>query len=576
MLFRVLCVIAFLCAAPEPAPAASQFVSVGNCALIVASRRTLREVGEFRRDNPQIPNGPVFQSKNGWFAISAGEILEAESELRIRRMVDRGRIPADSYCSDGSYYVAVVGRETYGGASSPPVQHGFNDEFDARPMTFKEKRLLQAALALQGHYLGVIDGKWGRGSQGAMEGYSLSEFGEEPTNAHAAVALLVAAKELTSGDWRPQTFPTVGVSMLLPMARISAQEVNQTSFRVSDDQDGAFLRIAATPFGVMREMHEQGGSSYGANREPYRLRKEDLWVTSFEKDGVRTYIRSRYLPTRGHWATVAIFYSPESVGAGLIISSLADSPVAPLEVDEGGYIDTNVGKLLALLEEDDQTAKQPSPRQATHSEPPHEPVAGSGTGFVVSPDGTILTNAHVVEGCGRVLADGRPVKVEFADENFDLAALTGGGSGRPWLSFSESPARLNSDVTIAGFPLHGILGGLSVTRGAISGLKGVGGDNLSLQISAPVQPGNSGGPVVDRYGRVVGVVVARLDAVAVADLVGSLPENVNFAVRGEIAKLFLSANGVRIATAPAAKQLDGVDLADKLAAATVLIECEAR
>ena len=139
--------------------------------------------------------------------------------------------------------------------------------------------------------------------------------------------------------------------------------------------------------------------------------------------------------------------------------------------------------------------------------------------------------------------------------------------------FAEKPARLNSDVTVAGFSLPDILGGLNVTRGSVTSLKGLGGDGINMQISAPVQPGNSGGPVINGSGHVVGVVVAKLDAQYVADRTGDIPQNVNFAIRAEIAKLFLYQNGAEpieaadeIAVAPEA-------LADLAQGFTSLITC---
>jgi S1-C subfamily serine protease len=112
-----------------------------------------------------------------------------------------------------------------------------------------------------------------------------------------------------------------------------------------------------------------------------------------------------------------------------------------------------------------------------------------------------------------------------------------------------------------------------VTRGSVSSLKGIGGDGINMQITAPVQPGNSGGPVVNAAGQVVGVVVAKLDAAAVAEVYDDIPQNVNFAIRGEIAKLFLSQNGVDPVIAGAAPAVTPEDLAEIAQGFTRLITC---
>jgi len=91
-----------------------------------------------------------------------------------------------------------------------------------------------------------------------------------------------------------------------------------------------------------------------------------------------------------------------------------------------------------------------------------------------------------------------------------------------------------------------ILGGPNVTRGSVSSMKGMAGDAMNMQITAPVQPGNSGGPVMDQFGGVVGVVVSKLDAGRMADIAGDIPQNINFAIRGEITELYLSKTGLRL------------------------------
>ncbi len=104
-------------------------------------------------------------------------------------------------------------------------------------------------------------------------------------------------------------------------------------------------------------------------------------------------------------------------------------------------------------------------------------------------------------------------------------------------------------------------------------MKGLGGDETSVQISAPVQPGNSGGPVVDKSGNVVGVVVSKLDAVLLADATGDIAQNVNFAIRGSMAKIFLQTNGIFFEERDSVEEIGPEDAATTLQAATRLIQC---
>jgi S1-C subfamily serine protease len=84
----------------------------------------------------------------------------------------------------------------------------------------------------------------------------------------------------------------------------------------------------------------------------------------------------------------------------------------------------------------------------------------------------------------------------------------------------------------------------NVTTGTVSALAGIGNDTRFLQMTVPVQPGNSGGPLLDLEGRVVGVVVGKLDALKVASVTGDIPQNVNFAIKAEVVRRFLDASGV--------------------------------
>lgn len=204
----------------------------------------------------------------------------------------------------------------------------------------------------------------------------------------------------------------------------------------------------------------------------------------------------------------------------------------------------------------------------------------AGSGFRVGPNGHILTNAHVVAGCTEVRvpsaphAPSRRVSVAARNDSADLALLEGPAGG-PSAAFRLGRGiRPGAGVVVAGFPLHGLLArGVNVSVGSVSALAGPGDDNRFIQISAPVQPGNSGGPVLDYAGNIVGVVVARLDAVKTARATGSLPQNVNFAVSAGTARAFLDAEGVTYATAPSDRRRAPEDVAAAARKFTVLVEC---
>lgn len=240
--------------------------------------------------------------------------------------------------------------------------------------------------------------------------------------------------------------------------------------------------------------------------------------------------------------------------AGKRFSSLAWQPTSEHEIVPKQHLESPL-------------TVSPSPKQV--------PSGGTGTGFVVSADGHVLTNAHVVKDCRSISVDGAIALLVETSEMFDLAVLKmKPSSERTIATFSFSPAKLNSDVTVAGYPLAGLLSGLNVTKGSVSSLKGLGGETTQMQITAPVQPGNSGGPVLASDGEVIGVVVSKLNDRKIADATGDIPQYVSFAIRGEIAKLFLFQNGVDPLMGISDEKIDSDLLAEIASNFTVFIECE--
>ena len=208
--------------------------------------------------------------------------------------------------------------------------------------------------------------------------------------------------------------------------------------------------------------------------------------------------------------------------------------------------------------------------------PPALEKASTGSGFRVSAGGRILTNAHVVEGCAEIRLPPRPapVRVVARDGAVDLALLDGPAGGAAAAFREGRGVRLGAPVVVLGYPLRGVLAsGANVTTGNVAALAGPGDDRRLIQITAPVQPGNSGGPVLDSAGNAVGVVVSKLNAIKVARATGDIPQNVNFAVAAGAARAFLDAEGVSYATARSDAARSPEDIAAAARAFTVPVEC---
>jgi S1-C subfamily serine protease len=211
---------------------------------------------------------------------------------------------------------------------------------------------------------------------------------------------------------------------------------------------------------------------------------------------------------------------------------------------------------------------------ATQPQPAPEKEA-SGSGFAVSNDGLILTNRHVVADCkGITVLGAGSAAVKAVDELNDLALLSINGRTSAATFRMASPS-LGESIYAAGFPYAGVLGrGMNFTAGNVSSLSGIENDSRYLQFTAPVQPGNSGGPLVDANGFVIGVVSARLADIEMLKASGSLPQNVNFAIRGDLARSFLRANGVEPLVAEPESSQSASEIANKAKAYTVQVSCQ--
>lgn len=201
---------------------------------------------------------------------------------------------------------------------------------------------------------------------------------------------------------------------------------------------------------------------------------------------------------------------------------------------------------------------------------------GSGTAFAVSGDGHLVTAAHVVKSCRELRTAALGVlRVVATDEKTDLAILAAGAPIAAIASFRDGgPIRSGDDVIAVGFPLRSLLGDeASVTRGNVSALTGYRNAPDSLTISAPIQYGNSGGPVLDSAGNVVGLVIGTMATMRMVRAIGTVPQNVNFATKAENIAVFLAEHGIgheRRASSVAVAPADIAEIAKRF---THLVEC---
>jgi S1-C subfamily serine protease len=214
---------------------------------------------------------------------------------------------------------------------------------------------------------------------------------------------------------------------------------------------------------------------------------------------------------------------------------------------------------------------------------PGKTVAQTGTGFVISSNGHVVTNHHVVDGCvGDIsgnLSGEAPVKLRLvsSDETNDLALLQAPSPFKAAAVVRDNAVQTGDGVVAIGYPFHGLLtSDFTVTTGIVSSLSGLFNDTRHLQISAAVQPGNSGGPLLDADGNLVGVVTAKLDALRIARATGNLPENINFAIKTGALRDFLDNSAVMYRVSERrTNKLETAEIAKNARGFTLLISCTA-
>ena len=203
--------------------------------------------------------------------------------------------------------------------------------------------------------------------------------------------------------------------------------------------------------------------------------------------------------------------------------------------------------------------------------------AGSGTGFFVTNSGHIISNNHVVDQCNVVNAyykgDAKPLKILAIDRKNDLVILKAELRPDDIFPVAKEDAILLEEIYVAGFPFgKSISGSIKVTKGVVSSLSGLGNNYSNLQIDASLQPGNSGGPIVNKKGNVVGVAVAKLDYKKVIEAFNTIPENTNFGVKSSTLNQFLNANKVS-SSSPKGSEMSIRDIGEKIEKATVYLDC---
>ena len=300
----------------------------------------------------------------------------------------------------------------------------------------------------------------------------------------------------------------------------------------------------------------------------------------FSRDSMQTAAQSFTVANESNLEVWEIYASPD-FDDDWGIDRLGDSTLAPGDeflVHMGGFDDHCIFDVLIT-----SGVGGAGPRKIEHDvnlceiarigfEPDPLDQVILGTAFMITADGSLLTNHHVIEGCNEVHIRGYGTANLHAQsiEN-DLALLTvdveGKLSPEKVAVFRSQPSvRLGESIIVYGFPLTEIMSRYgTVSNGLIASLSGHNGDIKEYQITAPTHSGNSGSPLLDASGHVVGVVSSRLDA--------TQAENVGYAVKWSVVQGFLEAHHIEFMMKPSNLNLSIPDIVDKATGYTLPVTC---
>ena len=247
------------------------------------------------------------------------------------------------------------------------------------------------------------------------------------------------------------------------------------------------------------------------------------------------------------------------------------------KVEEGMYINGEYSYYVAY-EPDENIVTPKTIREEGLPDDGKMLQASSGTGFAVSYDGHIITNHHVIDACQeikvRYKSDDILAKLIAFDTVNDLAILKIDTKPSSVLPISYSNPEILQEIYVAGFPFgENVSTSIKMTKGIVSSLTGMGNNYSNIQIDAALQPGNSGGPVFDDKGNVVGVAVAKIDLEYAIEKFGVVPENTNFGIKSSVVINFLESNSIGNLASPLNYKASMTSLGKSVTDATYYVSC---
>ena len=443
-------------------------------------------------------------------------------------------------------------------------------------LTESARKDIQTDLIWTGDYGQLVDGEFGNGTFAAIKSYKtrIAAGAEAILSDYEQTKLKSDASSERKKVGFTQTYDENGkfwIKLPTSFLRKSKVDPDGTVWVSKDDKLTVIVSKGRYDGGSFAATYRNGATSDIFGKIKYQTFRERFFIIAGVNGTAHVYARAK----------------DEN---GSVIGFFAVWPV--------GGDDSEIRKLVVAISNSMQDDDEKSPMQLSVPKPEDETVAQSeddevdqgplpvkkeiqtGTGFFVSTTGYLITNAHVVGGCTDVtlhLSDGRESKAAIVgrNERDDLAILKSQVSAPTFANFRSSPPlRLGTDIVVFGYPRLDLLTSTgNLVNGLVSGLAGPNNDASLIQISAPVQSGNSGGAVLDKSGNVVGVVVAKSNFTSNADKIEVL-QQANFAINADLVVTFLNENKIPIGMVASIADRPTADVADVAKGFTAIVLCE--
>lgn len=533
----------------------------------------------------------------GWYGIALGPYSRGDAEALLRQLRAEGRIPSDSYVAGSDEYQSQfwpigasiatpatpaplpvpapapapaaqtqqtlpVAAPTPAPAPAPaPVPVIDETPREARAsearLSRDERKDLQVALKWAGFYNSAIDGAFGRGTRGSMSAWQENNGFDVTgvlTTMQRAELLRQYNAVLDGMQMQTVTEARAGIRIQLPMGVVAFDRYEPPFVHYKSTNDiGARVLLISQP---------------GDQNTLYGLYEIMQTLEIVPLDGERERTRKGFLL---EGANSRIVSHTETV--------LKDGQIKGFTLIWPAGDEDRRSRILARMQDSFESVSGVlDPGAATGAEQTVDLVSGlrirtpkmSRSGFYVDASGSVVTTAEAVQGCSRITLDGQyDATVVTSNSASGIAVLRPTGALAPMqvAALAQSAPRLQSEIAVSGYSFEGTLPAPTMTFGVLSDLRGLNGEDDIDRLDISALPGDSGGPVFDPAGAVMGMLLPKANGTRV------LPAEVGFAADVSSLRAVLRQAGVSVQTSRATGTIAPEDLTNAATAMTVLVSC---